>query len=931
MIGDSRPACVITSAGLAARLPAGTGPVLKIDAADPSPDSTDPVDAERVAPLHADHPAYVIYTSGSTGRPKGVLVSHRGLAGLIAAQSGAFGTGPGSRVLQFASFSFDASVSELGMALCTGGCLVLAPADELLPGSALAELAHRHEITHVTLPPTALGVLPADGLPAGTTLVTAGEAISPALADRWSAGRKMFNGYGPTEATVCATLSEPLAGAAAPIGRPIAGARAYLLDERLRPAQAGTPGELYLAGPGLARGYLGQPGLTAGRFIASPLCPDGGRLYRTGDIARWNAAGQLEYLGRCDAQVKIRGFRIELGELEAALAACPAVAQAAVAVREDQPGEPRLVAYLTAGPGAELDIARVRERLEATLPQHFIPGTFVPLDELPLSPNGKVDRAALPAPDLAAAAGERQPATATETVLCRLYAEVLRLPEVGTDGDFFQLGGDSILSIHLVSAARNAGVSVTVRDIFLHKTVAALAAAVDGTAVGGTAVARAAAAGQPFAGAALTPAANGQHGAGAAPQTTADDEPGHGPLPLTPILHWFRDLGGPIGQLNQAMVLNVPGGLGLPALETAAQAVLDRHDALRLCLDTGGSDDGRPWTLEVRPAGEVDAAGCVRRVDIGGRDTAPGADPELAAIVAEHGAAAVSALAPGGPLLQAVWFDAGADKPGVLLLVLHHLAVDSVSWQILLADLTAAWQAAAAGLAPQPDPVPVSLATWARRLAATARDPAWAAQLPWWQRQLRGAEPVVGSQAARPGPRRGRLGGQARPVRARHCAAPGRPGAGERARAAAVRPGTDGRRVAPPARPAGAWRAAGHRGPRPRGQCRRPGHLPHHGLADQHVPAPAGPWPGALGAGAGGSAGAGRRGGQGARHGGRGAGRRGRVRAAALPEPAHRCRADRAARAADRLQLPGPHRGRGQRSRYWCLDRPRGPASARRA
>ncbi|MGW7418084.1 non-ribosomal peptide synthetase, partial [Streptomyces sp. NPDC054863] len=491
IVADARPDLVLTTVG-------GTGPMAEAgagatlclehewDAESPGatagpagPAEADLTDGGRTAPLRLDSTAYLIYTSGSTGRPKGVLVPHSGIAALVAQQREGLALRPDERVLQFASPSFDASVWELATALLTGAAVVTAPADELLPGPALAATVARHGVTTLLLPPSSLAVLSEGALPDGVTLVVGGEPCPPDLVERWSAGRRMVNAYGPTEATVMATMSRPLAGRTGPpLGEPVVGAGVYLLDGALRPVPVGAPGELYLAGEGLARGYLRRPGLTAERFVADPYGPAGSRMYRSGDLARRRADGTLEYLGRIDRQVKVRGYRIEPGEIESVLAEDPAVAQAAVVVREDSPGVRRLVAYVAPAAGAQPDPVGLRGRVAAALPEYMVPAVVVTLDRLPVTPSGKLDRDALPEPDFAAAADSRAPRTPREEQLCELFVKALGARRIGIDDSFFDLGGDSIISIRLVTLARAEGLDMTPRDVFTHKTVAALATAV---------------------------------------------------------------------------------------------------------------------------------------------------------------------------------------------------------------------------------------------------------------------------------------------------------------------------------------------------------------------------------------------------------------------------------------------------------------------
>ncbi|MEU4178873.1 amino acid adenylation domain-containing protein [Streptomyces sp. NPDC026589] len=497
LIDDARPDLVLTTGeGAAVMAEAGAGEVLCLDG--PGPDAENATqllnaeeeltaglsgatltDADRVSPLRPANAAYLIYTSGSTGRPKGVVVSHLGIAALIAQQRDGLALRARERVLLFASPSFDASVWELATALLTGASAVTADPDELLPGPALARTVARHGVTALLLPPSSLAVLPEDALPSGVTLVVGGEACPPDLVARWSAGRRMVNAYGPTEATVMATMSRPLSGRTAPpMGGPVVGARVQVLDDSLRPTPVGVAGELYLAGEGLARGYLRRSGLTAERFVADPYGPPGARMYRSGDLARRTADGGLEYLGRVDEQVKVRGFRIEPGEIEAVLAADPSVGQTVVVVREDTPGSPRLVAYAAPVTAGRLDPAALRERVAAVLPEHMVPVAVVALDRLPVTPSGKLDRAALPAPDLSGADGGRAPRTEREKLLCALFEKALGTEGVGIDDSFFDLGGDSIVSIKLVTMAHAEGLDIAPRDVFAHKTVAALATAV---------------------------------------------------------------------------------------------------------------------------------------------------------------------------------------------------------------------------------------------------------------------------------------------------------------------------------------------------------------------------------------------------------------------------------------------------------------------
>ncbi|GAA1965042.1 non-ribosomal peptide synthetase [Kitasatospora viridis] len=450
--------------------------------------------APAVRAMPPDSTAYLIYTSGSTGRPKGVRVPQRGLSSLAAAMADRFGITAGSRVLQLASPGFDASIMELLMAWSRGAALVVpepAAGPErwraaVLAGPELAGLITRARVTHAVIPPAVLATVPV--LPAGVLdcLVVGAEACPPELVTAWAPGRRMINAYGPTESTVAATISDPLApgGGPPPIGRPVAGTRVLLLDDRLRPVPPGVPGDVYLAGAGLALGYAGRPGLTAGRFVADPYGTPGTRLYHTGDRAHRDPDGQLVFAGRSDDQVKIRGVRIEPGEVAAALRALPGVADAAVIVRTGPDG-PRLLGYLTPRHDAALEPGELRRRLAAVLPAAMLPATLTVLDRIPLTAHGKVDRAALAEllPDPAADGTAAQPRTPREEIVRDVFAEVLGRSAVGVEDGFFELGGHSLLAVRLVDRLREVlGVDLGLEQVFRTPDVAGLAAALDGGA-----------------------------------------------------------------------------------------------------------------------------------------------------------------------------------------------------------------------------------------------------------------------------------------------------------------------------------------------------------------------------------------------------------------------------------------------------------------
>ncbi|KAB8143113.1 amino acid adenylation domain-containing protein [Chloroflexia bacterium SDU3-3] len=495
MLEDAAPACVLSLAPVVGVLPQDlVAPVLVLD----TPSLAEELrrypahalaPAELAEPLRPDHPAYVIYTSGSTGRPKGVVVPHAGIINRLRWMQAEYRLGADDRVLQKTPSSFDVSVWEFFWPLLEGATLVVARPDGHKDPAYLAELIQAERITTIHFVPSMLQVFIHEPSAARCTglrrVICSGEALPAELVGQFYARLDvpLHNLYGPTEASVDVTYWPCRPGDAAtsvPIGRPVWNTQLRILDANMQPLPVGVAGELYLAGVQLARGYLNRPELTAERFVADPFGPAGARMYRTGDLARWRDDGAVEYIGRIDHQVKIRGFRIELEEIEAQLAQRPEVAQVAVVVREDAPGDRRIVAYVVPTALAEYDPVRLRRHLAGRLPEYMVPSAFVAVAALPLSPNGKLDRKALPAPDAPASVGGRPPRTPQEAALCEIFAEVLGLSEVGAEDSFFDLGGHSLLAVQLISRAREAlGAALSIGSLFAAPTPAALAASLD--------------------------------------------------------------------------------------------------------------------------------------------------------------------------------------------------------------------------------------------------------------------------------------------------------------------------------------------------------------------------------------------------------------------------------------------------------------------
>ncbi|MER7843975.1 non-ribosomal peptide synthase/polyketide synthase [Kitasatospora sp. NPDC096077] len=666
--------------------------------------SADGPDTPPARALTPAHPAYVVYTSGSTGTPKGVLVTHAGLAAFAAAAADRYAVGPGDRVLQFASPSFDASVLELCISVLSGAALVTGEEGPLV-GERLAEALAGRRISHALIPPAALATLDretAAELPGLRTLVVGAEACPADLVDTWAPGRRMVNSYGPTEATVVATWTGPLAagtGTAPAIGRPSGATRAYLLDAALRPVPPGVTGELHLAGPGLARGYHGRPGLTAQRFLPDPYGAPGDRMYRTGDLARRDADGQLRYCGRADEQIKLRGFRIEPGEIESALRRSPLVRDAVVTVRTDAPGGGRLVAHVvytdpaTGAADPAATALELRAQLAEALPPHLVPAVFVPLERLPLTPNGKTDRRALPDPGpvQAAAGPHRPPQNDTERRIARIWADVLGLEQVGADDNFFLLGGDSILSMQVVSRLRRDGLHLATRDLFTHQTVAELATVVR-----------------------------------SAPER-ADDGPVTGAVPLTPIQEWFLTTPRAAHHhFNQSALLELAPDPDHTALRAALDALLEHHDALRMRF-TRDASGWRQFNPPPAPGEDL-----LVHHDLTGQ-SAESADAALAKAADDlHGGFDLAA----GPLLRAALFTGEPDRPPLLLLVAHHLVIDAVSWRVLRDDLESAYQQAREGGPIALGERGTSFRDWAQRLAGHVAEGGLDHELPHWEQAV---------------------------------------------------------------------------------------------------------------------------------------------------------------------------------------------------
>ncbi|BAZ30180.1 non-ribosomal peptide synthase [Cylindrospermum sp. NIES-4074] len=665
--------------------------------------------------------AYVIYTSGSTGRPKGAMIEHQGLVNYLnwCIQAYAVADGCGSPVNS--SIGFDATITSLFSPLLVGQKVVLLEEEQEIEALSKA-LSSQSRFSLVKITPAHLEILQQllpSNQKAGQTkaLIIGGEALLGKNLSFWrnyAPDTRLINEYGPTETVVGCCIYEvseqtSLSGII-PIGRPIANTQLYILNQYLKPVPIGVIGELYIGGAGVARGYLNRPELTAEKFIANPFSNiSGDRLYKTGDLVRYLPNGDIEYIGRIDNQVKLRGFRIELGEIESVLSQHPDVREAVVLVREDRPGYKRLVAYVVLTPATSLQNFRANDLqsfLKEKLPDYMVPSAFVLLEALPLTPNGKVDRRSLPIPEIPTIDQEDNfaaPQTPIEIALAQIWAEVLGLPAVGIHNNFFELGGDSIISLQIIAKANQVGLRLTPKQLFQHQTIAQLATVVNTT-------------------------------------TFSQAEQGlvTGAVPLTPIQHWFFEQNLlDSHHWNQSVLLGVRQKINSVCLEQAVQHLLKHHDALRLRYSKE-SDSPRPFgaaspteTLCDRIQqvnASPDSTPCFSCIDLSNVPTAE----QSAAIESAANSLQASLNLSEGPLLRVALFELGADKPSRLLIIVHHLVVDGVSWRILLEDLQTAYQQLSQEENIKLPAKTTSFQQWANRLVEYAQSTTLHSELDYW-------------------------------------------------------------------------------------------------------------------------------------------------------------------------------------------------------
>ncbi|MDQ3917141.1 MAG: amino acid adenylation domain-containing protein, partial [Acidobacteriota bacterium] len=709
MLEDARVSVLLTQERLVGLTEGGGvagGPVVAVDTERALTEGGAAANVESgVTP---DNLAYVIYTSGSTGRPKGAMNTHRAICNRLVWMQEEYRLTGRDSVLQKTPFSFDVSVWEFFWPLMTGARLVVAKPGGHQDSVYLIEVIKQNEITTLHFVPSMLQVFleepTARGCDSLVRVICSGEALPYELQERFfeRLGAELHNLYGPTEAAVDVTYWACERGGArqvVPIGRPIANIRIYLLDGRMNLVPEGVGGELYIGGVGLARGYLNRPELTAEKFVPDPFSKEpGARLYRTGDLARHLPDGSIKYLGRIDHQVKIRGLRIELGEIEAALGQHPDLQETVVVtVREDAPGDKRLVAYASPAGASAPGVRELRAYLKERLPEYMIPSAFVMLEKLPLSPNGKVDRRALPAPEQTRAGLEGAfvaPRTPAEEILAAIWQEVLGVERVGIHDNFFELGGDSILSLQVTARANQAGLRLVPAQMFQHQTVAGLAAV-----------------------------------AGTSPALQAEQGLVTGEVPLTPIQRWFFEQEQPDPHhFNQAVLFEARRPVEPEAFRRALALVLAHHDALRLRFERDESGGWRQYNAGLSdevPLEEVDLSGL----------PAP-ERPEALTAAANRLQASLNLEA--GPLVRAALFRMGEGEPARVGLFIHHLAVDGVSWRVLLEDLQTAYGQLERGEEARLPPKTTSYKHWAERLAEHAASEDARVETAYWLDPARG-------------------------------------------------------------------------------------------------------------------------------------------------------------------------------------------------
>ncbi|HEU4964584.1 MAG TPA: amino acid adenylation domain-containing protein [Bacilli bacterium] len=685
-------------------------------------------------PQHAitpDQLAYVIYTSGSTGQPKGVMIEHRGIVNLAAEQSAQFALTEQSRVLQFASINFDASLMEIFNTFCQGATLVLPTPEAALPGEPLVQLLRDQAVTHLMISPSALSAMPDADLPALETIVAGGEACSSELVARWATGRRFLNAYGPTEATICVTMAHLTPDIdKITIGLPLANTSVYLLDQHLQPVPTGVAGELHIGGIGLARGYHNRPELTEERFIADPYAQrEGERLYKTGDLGRYLSDGRIEYLGRIDQQVKIRGFRIELGEIEQALLQHPDLREAVVSVWEEGSNDKRLVAYVVpkSSVASDLSAQDVLAYAREKLPKFMVPSALIVLDALPLTPNGKLDRRGLPAPEWGAREEEGDivlPRNGLEAVIARQWEEILNVKPLGIHDNFFDSGGHSLLATQAISRLRSHfGIELPIRVLFEAPTVAQLAEALQAQFPEQVV--------QVDLSTDAKPSQNGQRLSekAAIPRLSRGAEPALSFAQQR--LYFFDQLTDEAALYNIPLILRLRGDLNATALQQSLDAILVRHEALRT---TFTEREGRPLQV-IHPSHPMDFT----QVDVQG-----GAQAALQLVHTE----AVRAFdLEHGPLVRAHLYRFEAEDNQThehfLLLNMHHIVSDGWSVAVLMNELAALYESIVTGQKVRLPELPLHYADFAVWQRSAEYEAELERQLAYWKQKLHGPLPIL--------------------------------------------------------------------------------------------------------------------------------------------------------------------------------------------